>query len=67
MPLRDNLNNKMFDALVFSFKKAIEIQPDLAEAHNNLGNTLRDNKKFSELSPQKKHKYWLKSKKNTRV
>ena len=27
----------------------------------------KDNKKFSELSLQKKHKYWLKSKKNTRL
>ena len=27
----------------------------------------KDNKKFSELSLKKKHKYWLKSKKNTRL
>ncbi len=27
----------------------------------------KDNKKFSDLSLQKKHKYWLKSKKNTRL
>ena len=27
----------------------------------------KDNKKFSELSLQKKHKYWIKSKKNTRL
>ena len=31
-----------------SYRKAIELNPDLAEAHSNLGNTLRDLGKLQE-------------------